>query len=452
MKFAGFFAGVGLVATLLVGSGPRELSGQNVARVNLTPDSSTSTIYRVVSRLDGRGVVSPAQEKSIRLQLDARFQYDERVIARKQLHKSIREYETARAEIRLGDGSIINQLPEDRRIIIAQTHDTNRPVKLAAIGGLLTQKEFELINVPANTLILGDFVAHSGVSEGDAWEPPADQLARFLNIDAIEQSDVQLKLENLERGIARLFVGGNVTGQVDDAQTEITVSGTIHFDTRAGFMRGCELTINQRRDISRLAPGLDATFKMLVRMAPVSDSPRLTNEGLAELRQQAGTISDDFLLMTPDRSIELVHSRDWRVITQPRDRSILRLIENGRMLGQCDIIPLPSRPTDKPQTLEQFREVVAAKLADQNATITEANQSTTKQGLEWMRVTASGATDGVRLIWTYYTISHPDGQRVQLVFTSEPELSGSFSQHFDSMIGNLSFREPAVTQNASFEK
>ncbi len=452
MKIAQIYSLAALLAVGLFWNNPGNLVGQDATRVDLTPSQSTSTIYRIVSRLDGRGAVKPDQEQSINLRLDARFKYDERVIARKQLLKSVRDYSTARAEIRLGDGSIVNELPDDRQLIIAQMASPGHPVELAAIGGSITQQQFELINVPANTLTLGQLIAKSDVAVDDTWEPGTDDLARFLNIDTVEETDVKLKLEKIEKGIARIFVGGNASGRVDDAKTGITVSGSILFDIKAGFVRGSEISISQQRDISRLAPGLDARFKMIMRMATVESSPNLTDQGLAELRQQAGPIVDDFILTSKDGIVELTHSRDWRVIGQQTDRSILRFARDGQMLGQCDIISLPARPDDKTRTLDHFRQVVEAKLAEHKPTITSANQATTNSGLEWMRVTATGTSDGVQLIWTYYTIKNSDGQRVQLVFTTEPEQSAPFSRQFDSLISSIRFHEETPAQNASFQK
>ena len=68
-----------------------------------------------------------------------------------------------------------------------------------------------------------------------------------------------------------------------------------------------------------------------------------------------------------------------------------------------------------------------------------ANQARTSSGLNWMRVEATGATDGVNMHWTYYTISSPDGRRVQLIFTTEPSYAGSFGSMERYLIDSLQF-------------
>jgi hypothetical protein len=438
--------------TLLLFATPRLILGQQSAAIDLAPANSTTTIYRIISRLDGRGSVSTDEDTTLDLRLDARFNYDERVIARKQSLKSVRDYQTARAEIRLGPGSVINQLDASHTILIVQTTPASIPVKFASAGGPLTQKELELINTPANTLTISELLSKSNVKVGESWSPNKDRLANFLNIDLVGQSNVELTLEKVEKGIAQLFIGGDVTGMIDDAGTEINISGTIHFDINEGFARGYDITLNQQRDMGRLAPGLNATFKIATRIAPISDNDQLTDEGLAQLREQTNRITDLLAFVPPNKPIQLLHSRQWRVISEHPNRSILRLIENGEMLGQCDIIPLPVRAAEQSQTIEQFREVVEANLAEHNATITGVNQSATKSGLEWMKVSALGSSNGVKLVWDYYTITHSDGRRIQLVFTTEPQIASRFSSQYDTLISNISFEKSTAAQNAGYQK
>ncbi len=444
---------VGIVAiAVLLFATPRLILGQQSTAVDLVPTPSTATIYRVISRLDGRGSVSTDDETTVDLRLDARFNYDERVIARKQSLKSVRSYQLAKAEIRLGPGSVVNELGGEHTTLIVQTTPAAIPVKFASVGGPLTQKELELINIPANTLTISELLTKSKVNVGDSWQPNRDRLANFLNIDLIGDSDVELKLEKLEHGIAQLFIGGDVTGMIDDAGTKISITGTIQFDTNQGYTRGFDISINQQRDIGRLAPGLDATFKIATKIAPISENILLTDEGLSKLRESTSRITDLLAFAPLDESIHLLHSRQWRVIAEQSDRSILRLIENGEMLGQCDIIPLPVRAAEQSQTIEQFREVVETKLAEHNATITGVDQATAKNGLEWMKVSALGSSNGVKLVWDYYTLTHEDGRRIQLVFTTEPESASRFSSQYDSLISNISFRNATAAQNAGYQK
>ncbi len=412
-------------------------------KIDLRPSSSTSQIQRIETRLEGTGSVLPEEDSTIRMRLDAQFRYEERVIARSRMLKSIRVYDQAQVRINLGKGSTTNQLDANSRIIIAQAAGPAEPVRLAAIGEPISQTEFELIDTPLNTLTLPQLFAQDGVSEGDEWEPDADLLANILNIDSIKENEVQIKLEKIESGIATIFVGGDAIGTIDGAKTEFAISGTARFDVRRGTVTECRITLNQQRDIGTMAPGLDAVFKIATRITPISGSRQLTDQGLADLRKDAGRITDHFELTHDEQSWSLMHPRQWRVISRQPQTTTLRYMASGQLLGQCDIISLPDRLSNQEQTLDQFKRVVETKLAEHSATITGANESTTESGLQIMRVDALGTSNDIPLKWTYYTISHDDGRRIQLVFTTEPKQARAFAGQDQALLQQIRFVDQA---------
>jgi len=188
---------------------------------------------------------------------------------------------------------------------------------------------------------------------------------------------------------------------------------------------------------------------MLISLKPTENCQQLTDAGLASLRKTAGKITDDLQLNPEGSPISLIHPRQWRVISNHRSRTILRYNSNGRMIGQCEIIPLPDRLQDQEQTLDQFQAVVKNKLAENGGEIESANQSQTDQGLDWMRVKAKGTAKGVNLQWIYYTITSRDGRRVQLVFTTEPTYAASFTNTERYLVDSLRFHETSVSHSGT---
>ncbi|MDG1806699.1 MAG: hypothetical protein P8J91_08305 [Pirellulaceae bacterium] len=458
MKNQKFFSS--LTAVLLVAS----FSAQTTAQINITPSTTTGQVYLVKAALEGRGVVQPEENQSLQMDVDARFQYQERVIARKTQLKSIRDYELARANIRIDNKPLNSRLADARKVVIVQTKSTGQQIKLASLGGPMTQSEFELVNTPANTLILSEVFAKDRVKVGDTWSPDSQVLAQFFNIESVDKSDVRIELANVKGKDAILVIAGNIEGNVDGAITQIALNGSVRFNSSLGSVTQANLTISQQRDIGLVVPGLDATFKLLISLKPIEQSETLSDAGLASLRKNAGSITDDLLLTPEGSSVSLIHPRQWRVISNHRARTILRYNQNGRMIGQCEILPLPSRLPNQEQTLEQFQAVVKNKLAENTGEIESANASQSENGLEWMRVKASGTTNGVNLQWIYYTLSSPDGRRVQLVFTTEPAYANMFTNTERFLVDSLKFEsidasstqklpaQPASAKKTSTEK
>ncbi len=422
--------------------------------IDIKPTDSTSQIFKVRTQLEGRGVVIPEDETALKLKVDATFEYDERVIARTSQLKSIRTYSNATAKLNIDNKPMVNQLARGKRVVINQAKGIDQPIQIASLGGPITQNEFELINTPANSLILANIFEKKSVKKGDTWKPKDEVLANFLNIDSIDTSDVQIELSSHDRKRASLVISGKVEGTIDGANTTLDINGSIRFNLAAGVVEQAEITINQDRDIGLLAPGLDATFKIVTQIQPAGSNSSLSDEGLAELRKNASKITDSLLLSPNGTSLSMLHPRSWKVIADQSSRTILRYSKNGRMIGQCDIIPLPNRLAKQSQSLEQFKSVIKTSLAESAGQITGGTQSTTRYGLDWLRVDAKGTVSGVDLQWTYYTISNPDGRRVQLVFTTEPTHVKSFAGRETSLVESIRFHEVEKTpgQNAGYKK
>lgn len=439
-----------LISTIAVAQEKENRSDQPA--IDIRPSESTSIVNRIDLRLEGKGSVIPDADRTLPLKLDARFQYEQRIITRSATLKSVRNYDVARAEIRLGKGSLINQLDSSNRLILCQVASKQKElVQIAGIQAPITQSEFELINTPAHTLILPRFFARENVTKNERWKADSEALAQLLNVDMIEENDVHLKLTEIQGSIAEIHVSGDIQGYIDGAKTEINISATAKFDTSRGEVGELLMTINQRREIGQMSPGLQAVFKLRAQSKRITKSTTLDNESLAKIRSNGRRITDGLVLHSASGSFDLVHPRAWRVIADTSERSVLRYIDAGRMLGQVDIIPLPRRQSDQTQTLEQFKNVVQSKLAESQAVIVNAHQGSTRSGQQWLRVEATGRVNEINLHWIYYTLTNGDGQRVQLVFTVEPQNAEDFAGIDQSLLGSVSFPATPKTpaQNAS---
>ena len=420
-------------------------------RIDLVESKSTSEIISIKTQLVGAGQAMPTAEQNIPLRLKAEFQYDERVIARQKALKSLRDYQIAKAEIQLGSETTIREVAGLPRLIVNQAshQPTDTHVSTASIGTPLAQEELELIDTPANSLVAAQLVTKNQVAIGDTWSPSDEALARFLNLDIVTTNEVQLTFQNLQRGIAIIECQGQLIGYVDDAKTEMSLEGTLQFDVEQGRMRGLLITMNQKRSIGQIAPGLEAVFKVQSLFEPLNNSPRLSNEAIAQLRETA-SITAELQLVSAAGTFSLHHDRNWRVISNQTDRTTLRYLQQGKMMGQCDIISLPPQAADQAQTLAQFRAAVEKNIQQRGGSILDMDQATTSSGLSWLRVDAAGIVDDVNLHWSYYTVTDPTGQRLQMIFTTEPENSQAFLSKDRSLLERIAFRK--TTREASLAK
>ena len=411
-----------------------------VERINLSENSSTSELVRVTTQLVGAGHAMPAVDQKVPLRLKASFQYDERVIARQKTLKSIRTYAAANAEIQLDNKTSNSRLDASHHLILNQApvQGTQAGLSIASIGSPLTQEELELIDTPANSLVAAQLVVKNQVAVGDTWAPTDRALARFLNLDIVTENAVKLTLEKIQRSVAIIHCEGKIVGYIDDTKTEIELEGTIQFDIKRGRLRGLLVTLNQQRSVGQISPGLDAIFKIKSVFESITTSPRLSNKALERLRDST-SVATHLKLISADRTFSLEHPRDWRVISNRSERTVLRYLRDGEMFGQCDIIALPSLAANQPHTLAQFKKAVETNLTNRHGVIVDGDQSVTPSGLEWLRVDAAGSVDGITLHWNYYVLTDPAGRRLQVIFTTEPVHSGKFVGHDQALLEQISF-------------
>jgi hypothetical protein len=127
---------------------------------------------------------------------------------------------------------------------------------------------------------------------------------------------------------------------------------------------------------------------------------------------------------------ELIHDRRWQVMTEQHDATILRLVDRGDLIAQCNISPLPTLGQNQRLTLEGFQEEVRRALGKNFEQLVEASDQTIDAGVQILRVVATGRTGELPIDWMYYHLADDHGHRAAVVFTLESGLADRFA-HLD---------------------
>ncbi len=389
----------------------------------------TTRGQRVEVQLEIRGtlIVDSNLDDEIRgeelpLEVDGQFEYRERQLRSQTSTRLIRHYDLARAEIDFGSGPAISELSPENRWLITdrKLEGDSRRIRYLAAGDGLTQKELELLNIPANTAIWDAILQAAKQSIGDSWEPAADNLADALAVDQIRESTIACRLLSVRDGVAEIEVRGAAQALVEDAQAELEVQGRCLFDLTAGHSRQVQLTIREARQISGSAPGFDTITKLTVQVErPATDV--LSSDEIAAQELDKQRWSDYLRFVSEDGQVRLRHERRWRMIRSTAEVSIFRLIDGGVLLGQINIEPRPRLPSPDAYTLAAFQKEVAEKTAE-SGKVAKADQWKSERGLDVMCVTVQGREAELNVTWMYYHIAQPDGQRVSAIVTFDTEV------------------------------
>jgi hypothetical protein len=235
--------------------------------------------------------------------------------------------------------------------------------------------------------------------------------------------------------------------------TDLDVKAKYNFDLAQKQISWLALGIKEKRAIGHAEPGYEITSRVRIGAESISQSPQLADSLLKQFPMDLKEGSTLLTHESKDGAFTLLHDRRWHVVADDQASTILRLVDRGDLISQCNISRLKDMPAGKQLTLEAFQEEVASTLGKniQGATadagkreVVNSDQATTDGGLRQLRVIVAGAVQEVPVQWTYYHLSDEKGRNIALVYTMDARLAERFAELDRSMISSLELRSRAA--------
>ncbi len=430
------------------------LSQADDKRFSLAAPLSTQAFTRVkVSMKVGGDLFLQSQKKSapdmrpLPMSAEAELTYDEKVTQIGEAARAIRFYQQAEAKFKMEKGGETPRLADSRRLIAVQAG--LQGVNFLSPNGPLTREELDLIDLPANSLLLGRLLPTNEVRVGDHWKHSDELLARLLGLDVISQSTAESTLASVAEGIARVSMQGGAQGAVDGVTAKLEFKAKYEVDLEAHRIVYFALLIKDKRPPGQVNPGLDVVAKLVMELAPLESSDELTEEQVSRQPDFESRESTLLVFRPVHGGYELPYERRWYVTGAERDLAILRLMDRGELIAQCNISPLPAatKSADGHMTLEQYQDQVKAALGERFGRFFSASESERpdKQG-KLFCVVAEGEQAALQLRWIYYLITAPDGERVSVAFTLEEKLAVQFGAADAELVANLRMLEAEASE------
>ncbi|HUE72222.1 MAG TPA: hypothetical protein VMP01_15165 [Pirellulaceae bacterium] len=409
--------------------------------IDLTPRAVAGRVQQVhtVVEVQGKLAINPDGKSVRRLPMEAKadLRFTEKFLppSRESAEvRTIRHYTAADARIRIQESHIEQTLRPERRLIASRIADT---AHLVSLSGPLTREELELIDTVGNSALLDMLLPRKSVALGGKWNLTDSAVARLLSLEAVGQQDVVATLKKVEDGLAIIDLAGKVSGAVGGVSTELTLEGKANFHLERKCVTWLALQYDEKRAIGHAQPGYDATIRVRVQAEPIQSSPELSDPSLPSLvaKDQVGQSLLEF--KAEKAGIAFLHDRRWNVMVDRFDTVILRLIDRGDLIAQCNITRLPALEKGKQMALAEFQRDVEQTLSKNMAQIVEATQSQNDEGLRVLRIVVSGTASELPIQWVYYHLSDASGQRASLVFTMEAKLVDRFAQIDRELVENV---------------
>ena len=358
--------------------------------------------------------------------------------------RSVRHYDQANAVIKIDEDGIKPALRSERRLIGVQI-DLPK-VTLFSPKGMLTRDELELIDVLGNSLLLDGLLPEDPVAVDDSWKHSPEMMAALLGLDAVSQTDVESRLRELTDSAARMEMSGKVEGAYGGASTEIELKAKYRFDRRSQRIDWIAMLVQEKRSIGHVEWGVDAVARIQVTISPQSKAPQLADTALEQL-PLSSTAELNRLTYKSAKGWQLTHDRSWYVTGDHSNLTILRMLDRGELVAQCNISTLPKLAPDKTVTLTEFQHDVQKALGKSFGEFVEAGQWAGEADYRVYRVVVRGEVSEVPIQWYYYLITDRHGRQAAPAFSVGADLVERFDEADRELVRSLRFLDPQLASN-----
>ena len=429
-RFLQFFAGTAAVTTAKT---PQTLSAVEVTQKAQfrQVEVTVSVNGQLRTRLGGK-LRTPA------LSVAGRFRFDERLDIGNKGTRVVRDYETAEAKIVVNKHPFTSKLAPRHRIVAGRV-DKDRVV-LFSPDGPMARDELDLLQVPGDSIGWSQLLPGGVVNAEKKWQLPSAALCVLLGIDAVNQSSVVCELKSVA-GARRVEIRGTVDGAAGGVATTIRIEGHLSLHASRKRITGLSLDVREKRAIGHAEPGFEVHAKVVIKAKELNELPRLT-----EVATRLGNSATDAALLIDYRAerggFALLHDRGWHVMVDDRELSVMRLVERGDLVAQCNISRLPAASETDVLQLSKYQVEIQRALKNQFSGFVEASEGMTDTGLRILKVAVAGTASDLPIRWIYYHISDKQGRRVSIVFAHEAKLERKFAGMDDTLISSFRFVEP----------
>jgi hypothetical protein len=438
MKKTAFFLALVIPATAAVTHAEPQATYQFRTVRRVGDLSRVQIVQEVSGNLKFRSESDKAEP--VTMTVTAKLAYDEKLLALPNQEggpiRSVRYYDQARADLKIGDRAFQPALRDERRLIVAMI-DGSPPVLFSPAGPLM-REELDLVDVQGSSLEVDQLLPAQPVAVGAIW-PHSDKVAAaLLGLDEVSKNTLRSELVAVKDGVARMELTGGAEGTVDGAATRIELKGKYQFDIPGRRIPWLGLLIRESRKPGDVAGGLEVVARVQMQIAVLDQSPHLAPAALKDLPPEPTPQLLQLAYRSADGSWRITHDRHWYLTADERDTAILRLVEKGQRVAQCNISPLAGA-AGKDVSLEAFQNDIRAALDKHFGKFVQAGQVTSAAKYRVYRVIVAGEVKEMPIQWYYYLVTDPQGRQVVFAFTVVRDLVSRFDDADRKLVSTLRF-------------
>jgi hypothetical protein len=421
--------------------------------IELRESSQRGSTTRVLIEMKGEGVAQPEQPAGLRpdkeakplaLRVETRLAFDERVMTTNVLgsaQRVARHVVQAAAAINGEVRPTASAIRPEVALIVTELRDG--VVFAYSPGGPLTRPELELVEGPGDPLALPALLPRKAVSVGDRWVVGNAAARSLSSYDALAVNRLEATLESADESTARIKLSGEVRGAALGGEGVIEFTGDFSFDRKLARVDQLTVSRTEKRKPGPVEAGLQIKSTLRVDRRSVRVPPELGDASVAALPSTRGEGGELLLFRSADGKYMLLHDRDWHMFADSVRQTVLKRLDHGELIAQCNLGVGPSAGKGRHQDPGQFRDDIRRALGPRFVRFLDAGEvQGPPDGVYRYRVAVEGKEGDVGVLWYYYLIASPEGEQLLATFTLGQAQAKQFAEQDLQLIGTLAWIEP----------
>jgi hypothetical protein len=328
-------------------------------------------------------------------------------------------------------------------LLVAEKRDRGWPIIVFSPAGPLSWSELELVQGVGDPLALADLLPERPVAVGDRWKVRNTAAKVMSGYDTITSSNLEATLESADASKARVRLKGRVEGSAFGGSGAIGCDGFATFDREAGRLEHLDLNRVETRQAGPVEAGLDMKSTLIVTRRAAEPPEALSDSALAAVPLALRRESELLQMTGPGGRSMMLTDRNWHIFWGDSRTAILKRLDGGRVIAQCNLMVGPQAGKGRHQDPAQFREDIRRGLKDRFVQFLGAGEigGQADGGFRY-RVGVQGREGDLDVIWYYYLLASPSGEQLLATFTLAADHLKTFGEGDLELIGSLRWLPP----------
>jgi hypothetical protein len=381
------------------------------------------------------------EEKTVPVKLaaTASHAYPERVLEANGalLQKSVRVYETAKANIQRGEQKSERSLRAARNFVVAQRYKEEHLVYCPA--GALYRTEIELLADHFDTLAVAGVLPGKAVKVGETWRLPNSVAQALCSLEGMTENKLTGKLDKLAGDTASFSVSGSAAGVENGAVVKMTVEATGTFDVKAKRLTWLQWKQKDERDLGPVSPASTVETTVVMKRKVIEQPKTLDDVALMPVPKGFEPPSAMTHVEFRDATgrYALLHTRDWQLTAVTDEHAVLRLMDRGDFVAQVSITPWDKAKKGEHLSAEEFKQAMARTSGWRPERELQAGVVPATDGRWVYRLSVQGQLDGLAVLQNFYLVAAPTGEQVVLTFTLTAKQADKLGARDLSLAGSI---------------